>query len=159
MRKRYPVDHLIPFEGIDQGEQLLGKLDAQEEDLNLRILCSDISPKSISGAIENAKSAGVLGKIASSVRDVLMLSNLPRIGAVSTDPPYELRTGRNRRIEIIFRKMAKALEEKLELRFSVICAGPALPKLVRAMRCLNLIYSRRILYGGIEARIMAYERR
>lgn len=109
MRKRYPVDHLIPFEGIDQGEQLLGKLDAQEEDLNLRILCSDISPKSISGAIENAKSAGVLGKIASSVRDVLMLSNLPRIGAVSTDPPYELRTGKNRRIEIIFRKWPRPL--------------------------------------------------
>ncbi|MDK2384454.1 MAG: hypothetical protein QI199_06585, partial [Candidatus Korarchaeota archaeon] len=157
-RRSYPVDHLFPFQGISQ-EEIFNREDSYIVDKDLNVLCSDISPKSIRGAMENAKSAGVYDKIEFDVRDASELISLSRISSVATDPPYELRTGRNRRIDETFHRMAFALEEKLEHRFSAICAGPALPKLMTAMRNLKLVFNRRILYGGIEARLLAYERR
>ncbi len=157
-RRNYPVEHLIPFRGISQGE-IFDREDSHIVDRDLNVICSDVSPKSIGGAEENARSAGVYEKIQFHVRDAGELATLDRISSVATDPPYELRTGRNRRIGKTFRDMALALEEKLERRFSAICAGPALPKLMSAMRNLSLVYNRRILYGGIEARLLAYERR
>ncbi len=157
-RRDYPVDHLIPFQGISQ-EEVFDREDSKIEDRDLNVVCSDVSPKSIRGAEENARSAGVYDKIQFQVKDASELITLDRISSVATDPPYELRTGRNRRIGKTFREMALALEEKLERRFSAICAGPALPKLMNAMRNLALVYNRRILYGGIEARLLAYERR
>ncbi len=157
-RRSYPVKHLIPFRDVSQ-EEVFDREDSYIEDRDLNVICSDISPKSVRGAVENAKSAGIYDKIEFHVRDASELIAFSRISSVATDPPYELRTGRNRRIGKTFESMASALEKKLELRFSAICAGPALPKLMAAMRNLNLVFNRRILYGGIEARLLAYERR
>jgi len=157
-RRYYPVEHIHLFSGVRQEEVMSWAGSFILRDLNPCVVCMDISPKSIAGAKLNADSAGVKMKFL--LGDASKLGEyFNRIGAVVTDPPFELRMGRNRRLSEVFRGMSESLQERLELRFSAISAGPALPKLMNAMRVLKLVYNRRILYGGVEARLLAYERR
>ncbi len=156
-RRRYPVEHIKQFSGISQ-EELFKSIDEQVREVNPEVYCMDISPKYLIGAITNSISAGV--KLKFSVADAAELGiRLKRIGAVSMNPPYELRLGPSRRLGKTFKEMMKHLSEKLELRMSVVVGGPAIKKFIDAASAMNILIVRRIMMGGIEARLLVLSRR
>ncbi len=158
-RRGWPLQKLALFSEEDL-EDVLDRVDSRSRrEFSPVIYASDISPKHVAGAALNALSAGVSDSIAFSVFSAADLpSRVGRIGALATNPPYELRTGRRRDIEAAFRGIAQALLLRLELRAAAILGGPALPKFERAMESLNLVERRRVKYGGVDASILVYER-
>ncbi len=155
----WPFRLLKPFRDLPI-EEMLDRVDAQARpDFRPSIFASDVSPKHVAGAARNAISAGVQDSITFSVFSAEFLpERVDRIGALSTNPPYELRTGRRRDIEAAFGGLARALARKLELKASAILGGPALPKFERAMSALRLEERRAVRYGGVDAAILVYSR-
>ncbi len=156
-RRKYPVDHVKQFSGISQ-EELFRSIDQQIREMNPEVYCMDISPKYLVGAITNSISAGV--RLRFSVADASELGlRLKRIGAVSMNPPYELRLGPSRKLGKTFREMMKHLSEKLELKMSVVVGGPAIKKFMEAARVMNILIVKRVTMGGIEAKLLVLSRR
>ncbi len=158
-RRGWPFTLLAPFKGIDV-EDLLDRIDERARpDLRVHVIASDVSPKHVAGAARNALSAGVQDSISFSVFNARELpERVRRIGALATNPPYELRTGRRRDLEEAFAGVARALSGALELRASAILGGPALPKFERAMGTLRLVERRKVRYGGVPVAILVYSR-
>ncbi len=156
-RRWYPVSHIKYFRGISQ-EEIFKSADREIREFDPEVYCLDISPRSLVGAITNSMSAGVRIKFA--VADAANLGGrFDRIGAVSMNPPYELRLGPSRRLGSVFERMMDQLSKKLELKLSAVVGGPALSKFLRAARLMNILINRRVLLGGIEARFLVLSRR
>ncbi len=155
----WPFRLIKPFRDLAIEEILDGVDGKARPDFRPVIFASDVSPKHVAGAARNAVSAGVQDSITFSVFSAEFLpERVDRIGALSTNPPYELRTGRRRDIVAAFRGLAKALAENLELKASAILGGPALPKFERAMSLLRLEERRTVRYGGVDAAVLVYSR-
>jgi len=156
-RRGYPIGAISPLGWVDQSEVFSRADEMALRDLRPAVRASDVSPKHVAGAMVNALSAGAADSIDFTVADAADLARAhPRLSALATNPPYELRTGRNRRLPEVFSKMAEALSSLLSLRACFIVGGPAMRKLEEAMSALRREVSIRVLYGGVEARILAY---
>jgi tRNA (guanine6-N2)-methyltransferase len=112
----------------------------------------DISPKHISGARINARSAFVEDTVSLEVGDATRLKGeLPSL--LVTNPPYGLRVGSARRLDSIYRGFASAISEYPGTRIVIISAFPGLEG---AFGDFRLVEDRRILYGALSTRLRRY---
>lgn len=125
-----------------------------ERKLNLKIVATDASGKHINGAIENAKSAGVLDSIEFSVADARRMDlDFDKIVA---NVPYGIRMGSIERIGKLYGEFINNLL-KHEWRRLVVIVGSDI-FLREAQGKLKLIDLREIMYGDLRTFICSYER-
>lgn len=119
-----------------------------------RIEGSDISRAAIRGARENARRAGVAGRIAFEVRDVRDLFPEGPPGIILCNPPYGIRMAAGTEAESFYRTMGEAFKKRCRGWTAYLLSGNP-----DATRALKLKASRRIplMNGPIDCRLLKYE--
>jgi putative N6-adenine-specific DNA methylase len=86
-------------------------LKAIKQDLELKILASDIDSDAIEVAKENAFNAGVDDCIEFSVKDATSIKIKEQYGVIVTNPPYGERLGEKKEIQDLYRNMSKVFKK------------------------------------------------
>ena len=89
-----------------------------------RIFASDIDPKAVEMARENAKRAGVEGLIEFSVADARRFSRATEGGILCTNPPYGERMMEQKEAAILYKDFGRALALTNNWKTYVICSHP-----------------------------------
>ena len=125
-----------------------------ERELNLRIAATDVSERHVNGAIENARSAGVLDSIEFSVADARKIDL--DFDKIVVNVPYGIRMGSIKRIGKLYREFINNLIRHNWKRLVVIVGSDIF--LREAQGKLRLIDLREIMYGDLRTFICSYER-
>lgn len=88
-------------------EEKKAAYEAINHSADIRIYASDINPRAIQAAMENAAEAGVDDCIHFDVLDIEMLTASEQQGIIVTNPPYGERIGEEKDIEKIYKSLAK----------------------------------------------------
>lgn len=113
-------------------------------DADIRILASDIDPKAVAAARENAEEAGVDECIEFSVQDFNRLSVPEEYSVIICNPPYGERIGDKKELAAIYRTMAQLLAKDETLSAYVITSDKEFEKAVDTRKADR----RRKLYNG-----------
>jgi putative N6-adenine-specific DNA methylase len=89
-------------------------------DLDFRILASDINSRILVTARENAIKAGVEKYIAFQKLDVLEFSSKKRYGCIISNPPYGERIGELKEVEKLYKNMGQVFSELEDWSFFII---------------------------------------
>ena len=103
--------------------------EAVKHDADIRILASDIDPRAITAAQENALEAGVDDCITFEVKDIANLKTEEKRGIIIANPPYGERIGEDREIKKIYNAFKKIANEDPSWSFFVITADKEFEKL------------------------------
>lgn len=115
------------------------------QDLPLKILASDIDPKAVAAAMENAAEAGVDDCISFRTRDFRRIGSIPEPrGIIISNPPYGERIGDRRSLDGIYRHLKALLEQDPTLSSYIITADKSIEKALEPRRPDR----RRKLYNG-----------
>jgi len=88
------------------------------------IFASDIDPKAVEMAKENAKRAGVDGLIEFSVADARRFNRVTENGTLCTNPPYGERMMEQKEAAILYKDFGRALALTKGWKTYVICSHP-----------------------------------
>ena len=113
-------------------------------DADIRILASDIDPKAVAAARENAEEAGVDDCITFAVQDFNRLSIPEKYAVIICNPPYGERIGEKKDLAVLYGTMAKLLQEDETLSAYVITSDKELEQAVDTRKADR----RRKLYNG-----------
>lgn len=97
--------HVIPSKLWQ--EEKKAAYEAINHSADIRIYASDINPRAIQAAMENAAEAGVDDCIHFEVLDIELLTASEQQGIIVTNPPYGERIGEEKDIEKIYKSLAK----------------------------------------------------
>ena len=103
---------------------------AIESDADIKIFASDIDPKAIAAAEENAVEAGVDDCISFDVMDISRLKKADKRGIVITNPPYGERIGEEKEIQKIYNSLKALALNDPTWSFFVITADKNFENLV-----------------------------
>ena len=103
--------------------------EAVNYDADIRILASDIDPRAITAAQENAMEAGVDDCISFEVKDISNIKAEEQRGIMIVNPPYGERIGEDREIKKIYTALKRIGEEAPTWSFFVITADKDFEKL------------------------------
>ena len=117
-------------------------------DLEFRILASDINSRILVTARENAIKAGVENYIAFQKLDVLEFSSKKKYGCIISNPPYGERIGELKEVEKLYKNMGKVFSELDSWSFFVITSHLDFQRVIGKRATKN-----RKLYNG---RIQCY---
>jgi len=117
---------------------------AIESDADIKIFASDIDPKAIAAAEENAVEAGVDDCISFDVMDISRLKKADKSGIVITNPPYGERIGEEKEIQKIYNSLKALALNDPTWSFFVITADKNFENLVFGRSADR----RRKLYNG-----------
>lgn len=118
--------------------------EAIDYDAKLRIFGSDINPKAVSAARQNAEEAGVDDCIQFDRKDVRGLASTGDNGIVITNPPYGERIGEEKEIARIYRALGKFFQQHPDWSLFLITTD----KEVEAKIMDRKANRRRKLYNG-----------
>lgn len=84
---------------------------AINQDIDMEIYASDINPKAVEAAMENAYEAGVDDLIKFKISDATQVDIKKDYGVIICNPPYGERLGDKREVEDLYRKMGKVFKK------------------------------------------------
>jgi putative N6-adenine-specific DNA methylase len=103
--------------------------EAVNHDADIKIFASDIDPRAITAAKENAIEAGVDDCITFEVNDIASLQTEEKSGIVIVNPPYGERIGEEREIKKIYSALNRIATKEPTWSFFVITADKDFEKL------------------------------
>lgn len=86
-------------------------LKAIRQDVDIRILASDIDPRTVKIAEENAYRAGVDDCITFQVQDMVKIESDAKYGYIICNPPYGERLGEKKEAEKLYKRMGQAFSK------------------------------------------------
>ncbi|WP_352418126.1 class I SAM-dependent RNA methyltransferase [Proteiniborus sp.] len=102
---------------------------AINQDLDINIYASDINPKAVEAAKENAYEAGVDDCITFDVKDMSDIDIKNNYGVIICNPPYGERLGDKKEVEELYRKMGKVFNKLDTWSIYVITSNEEFEKL------------------------------
>ena len=118
------------------------------------VLGSDISHSAVAMANENARRAGVGGKLSLGRGEIAELSPPPGPGVLIFNPPYGKRLGEEEALKPLYKEIGDVMKKRCKGYTAYLFTGN-----LELAKCVGLKASRRIvLYNGpIECRLLKYE--
>jgi len=111
-------------------EERRAAFEAVNHDADVQIFASDIDPRAISAAKENAIEAGVDDCITFEIKDISKSKTEDKHGIMIINPPYGERIGEEKEIQKIYNSLKKLASEDATWSFFVITADKNFEKLV-----------------------------
>jgi 23S rRNA G2445 N2-methylase RlmL len=153
LRSNYGFIHLKGFDRIAWRDVRAAAHEAEKETA-ARIIATDIDPRAIAAARQNARTAGVEQNIEFAVTAFAQTTIPPKQGIVVLNPPYGERTGEESQLAGLYREIGDFFKQRCGGYKGYIFTGnAALGKKV------GLRTQRRITFfnGEIECRLLEYE--
>ncbi len=110
----------FPYIPKEVWEEEREKARAHERDLPLRLYGSDIDPRCLEIARNNAKRAGVDDCIEFALKDAADFETPQTLGAVICNPPYGERIGEKKECEELYRKIGKAFSKNKSWSYYIL---------------------------------------
>lgn len=126
--------------------------EAQINDLDFRILASDINGRILKTARDNAQKAGVEDYIAFQKLPVQEFRSRKKYGCVICNPPYGERLGEMKEVENLYRDMGKVFSELEDWSFFILTSHPEFQKLFGEKSTKN----RKVYNGRIQCYYYQY---
>lgn len=104
-------------------------LKAIKQDVDLKIMASDIDPKTIKIAMDNAYNAGVDECIEFKTQDMGKIYSPEEYGYIITNPPYGERLGEKAEVQRLYKRMGKGFERFKTWSKYIITSDEELEKL------------------------------
>lgn len=154
MRDNFGFMHLRPFDESRFKEIRSAIPKASRKKLPFTIQASDIEPKAIEAARQNAKLAGVEHLIDFQVADFRDLNLPEHPGIIVMNPEYGSRLGDERKLERHYREIGDFFKQKAAGYWAYVFTGN-----LRLGKRIGLRASRRIEFynGPIDCRLLEYE--
>ncbi len=157
-RRRYELSlNKLKFIDNYRVQEIVEELEAEVDlEFKPRITGSDASPKSIGGAIANAKAAGVLSAINLTVGDVLKLSEwlCEKPDRIVMNPPYGIRMG-IRKVEKFYQRICTSIHNAApDAKLTTIVSKPVVFRRALEMAGYVIELIKQIIYGRLNAFII-----
>ncbi len=123
-----------------------------------KIICMDISPKHLRGAMLNSIAAGVYEKIKFMIGDAKRLNELIRekVDVIATNPPYGIRLFRREKLKELYEGFLESSKEVLseEGRIIVITAEYEMLRNIAESLEYKVVKERNCMHGNLNVRIL-----
>lgn len=122
------VSESWPMFRIGQWEQARREARLKENDLDFRIIGSDIDARSLKQARTNAELAGVTDYVAFQRIDLKDIRTKKKYGVIVTNPPYGERIGEIKTLTPLYREMGRVFRSLDDWSYFIITAFPDFQK-------------------------------